>query len=420
MAALAVTSSWDADVSLPEETAEEIPESVGQLLRRQAGTRGAHVYAEAARSDRVLTFADVERWRMAFAEGPCVPGSTVALSIADPLHCAAALVGAVAAGLWVAPLDPATPDEGPSCLVALTTRVGARLLVTDQPIFAAAHAPCPILPVASLALRSRATAPTSDAAEAAAAATAAGGIVLSSSGTTGPPKVMRLPQRKLIHTACGVVAHHGLDERDRGFNPLPLFHINAEVVGLLSTLVAGSCLVLDDRFHRTDFWALMGERRVTWVNAVPAIISRLADLRPGESVPAGIRFVRSASAPLPVATADRFEASTGLAIVETYGMTEAASQITAHPLSTRRRAGSVGLPVGLELRVVRDGAPGADVEQCLPDEVGQVEIRGASVIEAYEGGGHADRFRVADGCARAIWAGATATATCSWWRGPTT
>ncbi len=128
-------------------------------------------------------------------------------------------------------------------------------------------------------------------------------------------------------------------------------------MGLLSALVAGSCLVLDDRFHRTGFWELMGQRRVTWINAVPAIISRLAELRPGENVPAGIRFVRSASAPLPVATADRFEAATGLPIIETYGMTEAASQITAHPLSVPRRAGSVGLPVGVELRVVRDDSP---------------------------------------------------------------
>ena len=53
---------------------------------------------------------------------------------------------------------------------------------------------------------------------------------------------------------------------------LPLFHINAEVVGLLATLVAGSTLVLDDRFHRTDFWALMARHEVTWINAVPAII----------------------------------------------------------------------------------------------------------------------------------------------------
>ena len=139
----------------------------------------------------------------------------------------------------------------------------------------------------------------------------AGGIVLSSSGTTGPPKVVRLGQDKLLHTAAGVASHLELGPDDRGFNPLPLFHINAEVVGVLSALVAGSSLVLDDRFHRSGFWDLMGRRSITWINAVPAIVSRLSALGPDETVPSSIRFIRSASAPLPVAVADRFRGQHG-------------------------------------------------------------------------------------------------------------
>jgi acyl-CoA synthetase (AMP-forming)/AMP-acid ligase II len=72
---------------------------------------------------------------------------------------------------------------------------------------------------------------------------------------------------------------------------------------------------------------------------------------------------------------ERFERRWGVPVVETYGMTEAASQITANPLDARR-PGSVGLPVGVELRV-RDG---------------RVEIRGPGVIRAYAGGEGADRF----------------------------
>src|ERR1700744_1779052 len=118
MAALAVTSMWDPAVAFDEDLGGE---TLGGLLGRRASSRGAAVFAESARDDRVLTYGDLERWRAAFAEGPSVPGSTVALAIADPLHFAAALLGAVGAGLWVAPLDPATPDEGPSGLAALTT-----------------------------------------------------------------------------------------------------------------------------------------------------------------------------------------------------------------------------------------------------------------------------------------------------------
>ena len=81
--------------------------------------------------------------------------------------------------------------------------------------------------------------------------------------------------------------------------------------------------------------------------------------------------MRSASAPLPVATLERFEAVTGLRVVESYGMTEAASMITANPVDGVRKPGSVGPPVGCQLRVVdRSGRP-------LPNgEVGLIEVRG--------------------------------------------
>jgi acyl-CoA synthetase (AMP-forming)/AMP-acid ligase II len=162
-----------------------------------------------------------------------------------------------------------------------------------------------------------------------------------------------------------------------------MWHVNAQVVGLLAALVAGSSLILDDRFHRTGFWDLMGTRRVTWINAVPAIISRLSVLDGHEVVPSGVRFIRSASAPLPAETMTRFEAHTGIPVLETYGMTEAASQITANPLRGPRKAGSVGRPVGVELRVVAGPPTG------LP---GLVEIRGPSVIASYGDGRARDRI----------------------------
>jgi acyl-CoA synthetase (AMP-forming)/AMP-acid ligase II len=129
----------------------------------------------------------------------------------------------------------------------------------------------------------------------------------------------------------------------------------------------------------------MAARRITWINAVPAIIARLAELNPEERVPPGIRFVRSASAPLPVVTLSRFERATGVPVLETYGMTEAASQIAANPLHGPRKAGSVGLATGVEL-VVR----GDDGSISATGEVGVVAIRGPGVVERYLSGEHND------------------------------
>ncbi len=355
-------------------------------------TLGEQAYVEHARDDRVLTFrqleGSMERWRAQLGGAHARGLTTIGLAIADPLAFADAFIGAMAAGFWVAPLDPSTPWSGSGGLAAAMARTGADVIVGDRPATGDVGESWVELQRLDRLDEGPVTRPGATAPQRA----SAGGVILSSSGTTGTPKVVRLGLDQLLATARCVASHHELGPDDRGFNPLPLFHINAEVVGLLSTLVAGAGLVLDDKFHRTAFWELMDLRSITWINAVPAIISRLGALGPDEKVPGGVRFIRSASAPLPVAAADRFEASTGIPVIETYGMTEAASQITAHPLGVPRRAGSVGVPVGVQLRIVDQAEPVGGRRVPEPGQTGHVEIRGPSVIAGYVGDAHRDRF----------------------------
>jgi acyl-CoA synthetase (AMP-forming)/AMP-acid ligase II len=208
-----------------------------------------------------------------------------------------------------------------------------------------------------------------------------GGIYLCTSGTTGTPKGILLRERQLAHVASSVVEYHRLGRGDRGYCSLPLFHVNAEVVGVLATLRAGAYLALDRKFSRRGFWPLIGERGITWINAVPAIISILA-IEPPAARPARLRFVRSASAPLPLASLQRFESALGVPVIETYGMTEAASMITANPVDGPRKPGSAGRPAGSQVKIeLPDGGSAA------PGEVGRVRIRGAGVITGYDSGG---------------------------------
>ena len=377
-----VSSPWSREPDLP----------LSDLVRARSVTLGEQGYVEHARDGRVLSFrqleGSMERWRAKLSGARARGLTTIGLAISDPLAFADAFVGAMAAGFWVAPLDPSMPWSGKAGLAAAMTRTGAEVVVGDRPAVAGVGEDWVELhrlggvddgPVT----RPGATAPRLP---------DAGGVILSSSGTTGTPKVVRLGLDQLLYTARCVASHLELGPDDRGFNPLPLFHINAEVVGLLATMVSGAGLVLDDKFHRTAFWELMELRSITWINAVPAIISRLGAPGPEEKIPTGIRFIRSASAPLPIAAAGRFEDSTGIPVIETYGMTEAASQITAHPLGVPRRPGSVGVPVGVELRIVDQAEPVGGVRPPAEGQSGHVEIRGPSVIATYVGDAHQDRF----------------------------
>jgi acyl-CoA synthetase (AMP-forming)/AMP-acid ligase II len=116
------------------------------------------------------------------------------------------------------------------------------------------------------------------------------------------------------------------------------------------------------------------------LNTVPAVLAALVDRpAPPEALSSRLRFARSASAPLPASTQRAFTAHTGLGVLDTYGMTETAGQITANPLDVSgRRDGSVGLPVGVELAIAGpDGRP-------VPSGAhGMVVLRGRQVAERY-------------------------------------
>jgi oxalate---CoA ligase len=371
------------------------PDRLNELIAVRALTSGSRSFAEDARSDRRLCYGDlpqaVRQWSRVL-DGLGVPvGSPVGVAIKDPLDFVAAFLGVMGAGRWVAPIDPSAPDAviADSCQrlalpLVLASRTAPRgVELTWVPLSEGAPGS-----VEAVTAERSSRSERLDLNE-----TASGGVSLSSSGTSGTPKVISLDEALLLRRAGAIAAHHELSASDRGFNPLPLFHINAEVVGLLSSLVAGSSVVLDDRFHRTGFWELITARAITWINAVPAIIAHLSDRSPSEELPTGVRFIRSASAPLPLATHQRFSRSVGIPILETYGMTEAASQITANPLHGVRKRGSVGKPVEAELRIVPmdHGAEVLDGSG-LSRRVGRVEIRGPGVISRYSSPGYEDRF----------------------------
>ena len=151
-----------------------------------------------------------------------------------------------------------------------------------------------------------------------------------------------LSDSQLSHVAASVVEVHRLTRADRGYCSLPLFHANAEVIGVLATLSAGAYLV----WTASSAGAGSGRssRNAGSPGSTPCPRSsrscRWTLLPP--CPPAAVRPVGGR------ATADRalraFESAVGVPVVETYGMTEAASMITANPVDGPRKPGSVGRP----------------------------------------------------------------------------
>src|SRR5207244_2735887 len=114
-----------------------------------------------------------------------------------------------------------------------------------------------------------------------------GTVVLRTSGTTGTPKGVPLGEERLLRAAGLVARHHGFSPADTVYSSLPLFHINAQVVGVLAALVSGATLAVDDRFHRRGFSDVMDRCGVTVLNAVPAGLDRRVVDEDGATVAPG-------------------------------------------------------------------------------------------------------------------------------------
>ncbi|MGT2427082.1 AMP-binding protein [Amnibacterium kyonggiense] len=358
---------------------------VQSVVRGWADRRPDAPALESARSRRTVTYADLDaglsRWRGVLGEAP----GTVLVTVAEPVAAAVALVGVIAAGGRAVVVDPTTPEVA---LRRLEARLGAGV---RRAAAGTARSGPEVIPVDDVGRPVGVdSAPAPAPAPAPHRRGGGGASLLFTSGSSGVPKGVELDEERLLAVARQVVRNQALTTEDRAFNPLPLFHVNAQVVGLLATVVAGGAVVLDARFHRTGFWPLLAERRITWLNAVPAMLAVLARTGPVEP-PGSLRFIRSASAPLPDPVRRAFGATP---FVVSWGMTEAASQITATPPALEVGAGDVGFPLGTEV-AARDeaGAPvGAGVR-------GELWIRGEGVVRGYLDGVAADRFD-ADGWLR--------------------
>lgn len=159
---------------------------------------------------------------------------------------------------------------------------------------------------------------------------------------------------------------------------LPIYHTHGLFVASnLLALVGGSMIFLPK--YAADV-ALEWMPKATTMMGVPTFYTRLLD-HDGftREASAHMRLFISGSAPLLAETHRQFEARTGKAILERYGMTET-NMSTSNPFDGDRRAGTVGFALpGVDIRIAdpQTGAP-------LPDgEIGIIEQRGDNVFLGY-------------------------------------
>lgn len=208
-------------------------------------------------------------------------------------------------------------------------------------------------------------------------------LILHTSGTTSRPKIVPLLQSNLAASALNVMASLNLTADDRCLNVMPLFHIHGLVAAVSASLAAGGSVWCSPGFDAIKFFGWMREAKPTWYTAVPtmhqAILSRSArNVETIARVP--LRFLRSSSASLPGPVMETLARTFKAPVIESYGMTEAAHQMTSNPLPPgAQKPGAVGMAAGPLVRIAHQ------TENELVKGTGEVVISGSNVTPGYDG-----------------------------------
>jgi acyl-CoA synthetase (AMP-forming)/AMP-acid ligase II len=192
-----------------------------------------------------------------------------------------------------------------------------------------------------------------------------------------------LTHTNIFASALSIKNTFALTGSDRCLNVMPLFHVHGLIGSVLSSLTAGGSIVCAPGFYAPRFFEWIEEFHPTWYTAVPtihqAIMARSSSNREViERCP--LRFIRSCSSALPPKLMAELEGTFKVPVIESYGMTEAAHQMTSNPLPPgERKPGSVGVAAGSQVAIMDEAG-----NPLPPGQTGEIVICGANVLLGYE------------------------------------
>jgi fatty-acyl-CoA synthase len=222
-------------------------------------------------------------------------------------------------------------------------------------------------------------------------------LLVYTSGTTGKPKGALLTHANCFWTNLSFDLSTGLAGDDVVLQVLPQFHCGGWNVQPLLAWWKGATVVLERSFDAARVLRLIEERRVTTMMGVPAIYLFLAQ-EPGFS-DADLSSLRRAvvgGAPMPESLLETW-AGRGTAILQGYGLTEAAPNVLCLPAEDAvRKLGYAGKPyphVEVALR--------AESGELLAGAgSGELVVRGPNVFAGYWRNDEATRAALVDGWLR--------------------
>ncbi len=206
-------------------------------------------------------------------------------------------------------------------------------------------------------------------------------------GTTGLSKGAIGLHRNLVANTlqCRAWQASIRDGQEVTLMAIPMFHVYGLIVGMSLAIQCGSTMVMiPNPRDMKDVLTSIDKYRPTLYPGVPTMynaINNHPDVMAGKYDLSSIQACISGSAPLMRETKERFEALTGGTLVEGYGLTESLVATHCNPIEGQNKTGSIGVPFpATDCRII---SLDDEVTPLEPEEVGELVIKGPSVMKGY-------------------------------------
>lgn len=181
-------------------------------------------------------------------------------------------------------------------------------------------------------------------------------MILHTSGTTSRPKMVPLTHKNLMASAKNISTTLNLNKNDKCLNVMPMFHIHGLIAAILAPIYQSGSIITPSGFDALKIFRWIEEYKPTWYTAVPTMHQAILSRAPRNTAIIKnnpLKFIRSSSASLPSTVMENLEKTFNTCVIESYGMTEAAHQMTSNPMPPKKRkSGSVGLPAGPDVSLL--------------------------------------------------------------------
>lgn len=346
-------------------------------------------HAALADAHHTLTYgaldALMDRIAASLQRGGLKPGDAIAICAASSVNYAAVFLGALRAGVAIAPL---APGSTPASLARMIEDADARILFTDA---AAADVvgPAKESSIPRVALDGSAAgqslegwlAPVGAQPNAVDAQPSWPFNIIYSSGTTGEPKgIVQGHGMRWAHVQRGAKYGYGADTVTLLSTPL---YSNTTLVVFFPTVAFGGCVVLMPKFDALGYLQLAEKHRVTHTMLVPVQYQRLmAHPRFDAHDLSSFRFKFSTSAPFNAALkADVLKRWPG-GLIEFYGMTEGGGTCILEAHLHPDKLHTVGSPAeGSDIRLIDED--GQEIPRGDTERTGEVVGHSAGMMTGY-------------------------------------